>query len=83
MRAALNLLHRVGAEPVAIGTLVTEAATWRRELGDTVELVHALGAIPVFRRDASGVLVEDWDGGGEPDGLAIAHLSGAAAAAEP
>jgi len=32
MRAALNLLHRVGAEPVVIGTLLTEAATWRREL---------------------------------------------------
>jgi hypothetical protein len=72
MRAALNLLNRVGAEPVAIGTLVTEAATWRRLLGDTVALVHALGAIPVFRRDATGALVEDWDGGGEPDGLAIA-----------
>src|ERR1019366_8755278 len=83
MRAALNLLHRVGAEPVAIGTLVTEAATWRRELGDTVELVHALGAIPVFRRDASGVLVEDWDGGGEPDGLAIAPVSGTATVGEP
>jgi len=78
MRAALNLLHRVGAEPAAIGTLVTEAATWRRELGDTVELVHALGAIPVFRRDASGNFVEDWDGGGEPDGLAIAPVIGAA-----
>jgi adenine phosphoribosyltransferase len=74
MRAALNLLNRVGAQPVAIGTLVTEAATWRRELGDTVELVHALGRIPVFRRDASGSFVEDWDGGGEPDGLALASV---------
>ncbi|MGA3352667.1 MAG: phosphoribosyltransferase family protein [Acidimicrobiales bacterium] len=74
MRAALNLLNRVGAQPVAIGTLVTEAATWRRELADTVDLVHALGAIPVFRRDSSGAFVEDWDGGGEPDGLALAPL---------
>jgi adenine phosphoribosyltransferase len=82
MRAALNLLHRVGAEPVVIGTLVTEAATWRRELGDTVDIVHSLGAIPVFRRDASGQLVEDWAGGGEPDGLAIAHVGGPATAAE-
>ncbi len=82
MRAALNLLHRVGAEPVVIGTLVTEASTWRRELGETVKLVHALGAIPVFRRDASGVLVEDWDGGGEPGGLAITEVSGAVATAE-
>ncbi|MGD1011216.1 MAG: phosphoribosyltransferase family protein [Acidimicrobiales bacterium] len=82
MRAALNLLHRVGAEPVAIGTLVTEAATWRRELGDTVDIVHSLGAIPVFRRDASGQLVEDWDGGGEPDGLAIAHVGGLAVSSD-
>jgi len=72
MRAALNLLHRVGAEPVVIGTLLTEAATWRRELAEIVDLVHALGVIPVFRRDASGAFIEDWDGGGEPDGLAIA-----------
>jgi adenine phosphoribosyltransferase len=71
MRAALNLLHRVGAEPVVIGTLLTEAATWRRELAEIVDLVHALGVIPVFRRDASGAFTEDWDGGGEPDGLAI------------
>lgn len=71
MRAALNLLKRVGAEPAAIGTLVTEAATWRRELGDLAGQVHSLGAIPVFRRDASGFLVEDWDGGGEPDGLGL------------
>ena len=82
MRAALNLLNRVGAEPVAIGTLVTEAATWRRLLGDTVALVHALGAIPVFRRDATGAFVEDWDGGGEPDGLAIAPVGGSAISAE-
>jgi adenine/guanine phosphoribosyltransferase-like PRPP-binding protein len=72
VRAALNLLQRVGAAPVVIGTLLTEAATWRRELGDSAGLVHALGAIPVFRRDESGAFVEDWDGGGEPDGLALA-----------
>jgi adenine phosphoribosyltransferase len=71
MRAALNLLFRVGAKPVVIGTLVTEAATWRRELDDTVELIHTLGAIPVFRRDGSGTLIEDWDGGGEPGGLSL------------
>ena len=71
VRAALNLLRRVGAAPVVIGTLLTEAAAWRRELGDAGSIVHALGAIPVFRRDASGALVEDWDGGGEPDGLAL------------
>jgi len=75
MRAALNLLNRVGADPVAIGTLVTEAATWRRELADTVDIVHAFGAMPVFRRGASGGFVEDWDGGGEPDGLSLAPSS--------
>jgi adenine phosphoribosyltransferase len=83
MRAALNLLQRVGAQPVAIGTLVTEAATWRRELGDTASLVHALGAIPVFRRDETGNLVDDWDGGGEPDGLAIPQPAGAPPSAQP
>ena len=72
MRAALNLLHRVGAKPVVIGTLLTEASTWRKVLADNVELVHTLGVIPVFRRDSEGALLEDWDGGGEPDGLAIA-----------
>jgi len=71
MRAALNLLRRVGAEPVAIGTLVTEASTWRRELAEVVTLVHALGSMPVFRRGAAGELVEDWDGGGEPGGLTL------------
>ena len=72
MRAALNLLHRVGAKPVVIGTLLTEASTWRKVLADNVELVHTLGVIPVFRRDSEGALLEDWAGGGEPDGLAIA-----------
>jgi hypothetical protein len=47
-----------------------------------VELVHALGAIPVFRRNASGVFIEDWDGGGEPDGLALAALDAKAPSSE-
>jgi adenine/guanine phosphoribosyltransferase-like PRPP-binding protein len=59
--AALALLRRVDAVPVAIGTLVTEASAWRSALGVDAELVHALGAIPVFRRDASGGVVEDWE----------------------
>lgn len=74
VRAAINLLARVGAEPVVIGTLLTEASTWRAELGAAAELVHALGAIPVFRRGPGGELVEDWDGGGEPDGLSLPPL---------
>jgi hypothetical protein len=36
----------------------------------------------VFRRDATGAFVEDWDGGGEPDGLAIAPVGGSAISAE-
>jgi len=69
MRAALNIMGEVGAVPVAIGALLTEAATWRAALGAEAGLVHALGAIPIFRRVAGGGHVEDWAGGGEPDGL--------------
>jgi adenine phosphoribosyltransferase len=60
--AALRLLRGVGAEVVAIGTLVTEASLWRASLGADAALVRALGSIPVFRPDGSGGLVEDWNG---------------------
>ncbi len=60
--AALRLLRRVGAEVVAIGTLVTEASLWRDALGEDARMVRALGSIPVFRPDGSGGLVEDWVG---------------------
>ncbi|OYV58313.1 MAG: adenine phosphoribosyltransferase [Actinobacteria bacterium 21-73-9] len=60
--AALRLLRRVGAEVVAIGTLVTEASLWRDALGEDVRMVRALGSIPVFRPDGTGGLVEDWVG---------------------
>jgi adenine phosphoribosyltransferase len=60
--ASLRLLRGVGAEVVAIGTLVTEASQWRSALGDDALLVRALGSIPVFRPDGSGGLVEDWVG---------------------
>ena len=60
--AALRLLRGVGAEVVAIGTLVTEASLWRAALGDDASMVRALGSIPVFRPDGSGGLVEDWVG---------------------
>ncbi len=63
-RAALNLMRSVGAEPIVIGTLVTEGNKWRATLGDDADLVRALGAIPLFRHDADGGLVEDWEGGG-------------------
>ncbi|MFZ1063182.1 MAG: phosphoribosyltransferase family protein [Acidimicrobiales bacterium] len=60
--AALRLLRGVGADIVAIGTLVTEASRWRESLGDDAHKVRALGSIPVFRPDGSGGLVEDWNG---------------------
>jgi adenine/guanine phosphoribosyltransferase-like PRPP-binding protein len=65
--AALNILRRVGAEPVVIGAMLTEASTWRTALGEDAALVHALGGIPVFRRRESGELVEDWDGSSDRD----------------
>ena len=59
--AALNLLRRVGAEPVVIGTLMTEGSRWRSTLGSDSANVRALGSMPVFHLDpSSGGLVEDW-----------------------
>jgi adenine/guanine phosphoribosyltransferase-like PRPP-binding protein len=60
--AALRLLRRVGAEVVAIATIVTEASRWREALGADAAMVRALGSIPVFRPDGRGGLVEDWVG---------------------
>jgi len=60
--AALRLLRSVGAEVVAIGTLVTEASLWRTSLGEDAQMVRALGSIPIFRPDGQGGLVEDWAG---------------------
>ncbi len=60
--AALRLLRSVGADVVAIGTLVTEASVWRTSLGDDAEKVRALGSIPIFRPDGQGGLIEDWAG---------------------
>jgi adenine phosphoribosyltransferase len=67
--AALNILRRVGAEPVVIGAMLTEASTWRQALGQDAALVHALGGIPVFRRQPSGEIVEDWDGSSDRDAV--------------
>ena len=60
--AALRLLHSIGAEVVAIGTLVTEGSVWQKALGDDAHRVHALGSIPVFRPDGLGGFQEDWIG---------------------
>jgi adenine/guanine phosphoribosyltransferase-like PRPP-binding protein len=65
--AALTILRRVGAEPVVIGAMLTEAATWRVALGEDAALVHSLGAIPVFRRQPSGEIIEDWTGSSDRD----------------
>jgi adenine/guanine phosphoribosyltransferase-like PRPP-binding protein len=60
MKAAIDLLRRVGAQPVAVGTLVTEGSAWRKVLGADAESVRALGAIPLFRRGPDGTWIEDW-----------------------
>jgi adenine phosphoribosyltransferase len=61
-KAALNLMRRVGAEPVVVGTLVTEGSKWRSVLGADAALVRSLGAIPLFRHGEDGSLAEDWEG---------------------
>jgi adenine phosphoribosyltransferase len=60
--AALRLLRRTGAEPVVIGTLMTEGSGWRSALGADADMVRALGSMPLFRPadDGSGALVEFW-----------------------
>lgn len=63
LRAALNLLRRVDAEPVVVGAFLIEGQQWRRALGPDAELVRSLGAIPLFRTGPDGKLTEDWTGG--------------------
>jgi adenine/guanine phosphoribosyltransferase-like PRPP-binding protein len=62
LTAALNLVRRIGAEPVIIGALMTEGSAWKEALGADADNVRALGAMPLFRPapDGSGTLVEDW-----------------------
>jgi adenine phosphoribosyltransferase len=62
IKAALNLLRRVGGIPVAVGALLTEAQAWRSTLGPDADLVRSLGAIPLFRYGTDGALFEDWEG---------------------
>jgi adenine/guanine phosphoribosyltransferase-like PRPP-binding protein len=59
-RAAINLIRKVGGEPVAFGALLTEGGLWRSTLGEDAALVHSLGAIPLFRHQSDGSLIEDW-----------------------
>jgi adenine/guanine phosphoribosyltransferase-like PRPP-binding protein len=61
--AALRLVRRIGAEPVVIGTLMTEGGGWRSALGADADKVRALGSMPLFRpaSPSSTELVEDWE----------------------
>jgi adenine/guanine phosphoribosyltransferase-like PRPP-binding protein len=62
--AALRLVRRIGAEPVVIGTLMTEGSGWHEALGADADMVRSLGSMPLFRPAAGdgddGGLVEDW-----------------------
>ena len=58
--AALRLVRRMEAEPVVVGTLMTEGGGWQGMLGEDATLVRALGAMPLFRPDGAGGLLEDW-----------------------
>src|SRR5580692_9014295 len=60
LSAALRLVRRMDAEPVVIGTLMTEGGAWKAALGEDAALVRTLGAMPLFHPDADGGLVEDW-----------------------
>lgn len=59
-RAALNLVRRVGGQPVVFGALLTEGTGWKEVLGDDAEMVKALGSIPVFRHEPDGSLAPQW-----------------------
>ena len=52
--AALRLLRGVGAEPVAVGAIVTEGGAWVDMLGEDAGLVRALGSLPLFVPLADG-----------------------------
>jgi adenine phosphoribosyltransferase len=61
LSSALRLVRRMEAQPVVIGTLMTEGGSWKGALGDDAGLVRTLGAMPLFHPDGHGSLVEDWD----------------------
>lgn len=58
--ASLKLLRAVGADVVAIGTLLVEGEGWRDALGTDTELVHALGRIPAFVPGDDGAWTPRW-----------------------
>jgi adenine/guanine phosphoribosyltransferase-like PRPP-binding protein len=59
--AALRLLRAAGAEVVAVGALLVEAAGWSAPLGADADLVRTLGRIPVFSPGDDGGWTERWD----------------------
>jgi adenine/guanine phosphoribosyltransferase-like PRPP-binding protein len=63
LSAALRLVRRMEAEPVVIGTLMTEGTAWRTALGPDAQIVRTLGSMPLFRPTADGGLEEDWGDG--------------------
>ncbi len=65
-RAAINLVRRIGGEPVVFGALLTEASGWQAVLGEDAAMVKTLGAIPLLRSQPDGDLLEDWGEGGFP-----------------
>lgn len=60
LHAALQLLRRVGGDPVVVGAFLTEGQEWRATLGQDTGLVRVLGTIPLFRVDGAGSMTEEW-----------------------
>jgi len=58
VHAALALLRRAGANPVAVGVLATEGTVWRETLGPDAGLVRSLGSLPLFERGTNGEVSE-------------------------
>ncbi len=58
VHAALALLRRAGANPIAVGVLATEGSAWRETLGPDAGLVRSLGFLPLFRRGTNGDISE-------------------------
>ncbi len=54
IRAASNLIRRVGGEIVALGCLATEGEDWRSALGADADLVVSLGSLPLFAPGPTG-----------------------------
>jgi len=54
IRAASNLVRRVGGEVVALGCLATEGTDWIDSLGPDASLVVALGSLPLFGPSPEG-----------------------------